>query len=80
MADQRAGKVYFSIIAGQKVMAGSYTVWEEYNDDAFSPHSVGYRLSQDCCREFNTASIWFHYWRNSGGMEGNILSTECNLV
>jgi hypothetical protein len=80
--DQRAGKVYFFYNRWSKSNGkGSYTVWEEYNDDAFSPHSgEGTAYPRTVAGNLIQHPYGSYYWRNFGGMEGNILSTECNIL
>ncbi|MBN2709438.1 MAG: T9SS type A sorting domain-containing protein [Calditrichaceae bacterium] len=77
--DQRAGKVfYFYNRWSGSSGNGSYFVWEEFNDEIFSPYSCEGTCypkteSGNCVqRPYNS-----YFWRNFGGTNGDILSTDC---
>jgi len=77
--DQRAGQVFFFYNRWSGSNGnGSYFVWEEYNDDAFSPYSCEgtcylKTASGNCIQRPHDS----YYWKNFGGANGDVLSTEC---
>jgi len=77
--DLRAGKVFiFYNKWSESRSPGSYFVWEEYNDDVFSPYSCeGTCYPQTESGNCVQRPYDSYFWRNSGGTDGDVLSTEC---
>jgi hypothetical protein len=80
--DHRAGKVFlFYNRWSESKGKGSYNIWEENNDDAYSPYSgEETNYPQTAAGNLVQHPYGSYYWRNFGGMNGDILSTECNIL
>lgn len=81
--DQRGGQVYFFMNQwSQTEGEGSYNVWEEFDDDTFSPSScqgLSYPTTAggvNCLQRARDS----YYWRCFTGMTGTTLVTTLNIL